>query len=174
MQMQLTLDSGPILAQSRIDISESETSGTLHDKLSALGGELLKSKLRAIYDQSIEPVAQDDALATYANKLSKAEASLDWSMSAKNLQQKVRAFNPWPMTTAKLGEMTLRIIKASCINRQSNGKIGQVLSADNGGVVVQTGQGQLNVQALQKPGGKALAAADFLNGMPITKGMVFR
>ena len=174
IQMQLALDSGPILAQSQIDISESETGGALHDKLSALSGELLENKLSKICDQSLEPVAQDNALATYANKLSKAESKLDWSQSAKNLQQKVRAFNPWPMTTTKLGEMTIRIIKASHINSQSKGKIGQVLSADNGGVVVQTGQGQLNVEVLQKPGGKTLAVADFLNGMSITKGMVFR
>ena len=174
IQMQLALDSGPILAQSQIDISESETGGALHDKLSALSGELLENKLSKICDQSLEPVAQDNALATYANKLSKAESKLDWSQSAKNLQQKVRAFNPWPMTTTKLGEMTIRIIKASHINSQSKGKIGQVLSADNGGVVVQTGHGQLNMEVLQKPGGKALAVADFLNGMSITKGMVFR
>ncbi|WP_423910735.1 methionyl-tRNA formyltransferase [Candidatus Spongiihabitans sp.] len=174
IQMQLALDSGPILAQSQIDISESETGGTLHDKLSALSGELLENKLSKICDQSLEPVVQDNALATYANKLSKAESKLDWGQSAKNLQQKVRAFNPWPMTTTKLGEMTIRIIKASHINSQIKGKIGQVLSADNGGVVVQTGQGQLNVEVLQKPGGKALAVADFLNGMSITKGMVFR
>ncbi len=174
MQMQLALDGGPILAQSQIDISESETGGTLHDKLSALGAALLKNKLSKICDQSLEPVAQDNALATYANKLGKAESKLDWSQSAKNLQQKVRAFNPWPMATTKLDEMTLRIIKASHINCQGNGKIGQVLSADNDGVVVQTGQGQLNVEVLQKPGGKVLAVADFLNGMPITKGMVFR
>lgn len=178
MQIQLALDSGPILAQTQIDIGESETSGTLHDRLATLGGQLIRDKLSQIRAQSLAPIVQDNALATYANKLSKAEAKLDWSESAQQLDRKVRAFNPLPMATTKLGELTLRIIKASHIdshiNNQNDTTIGQVINADNKGVVVQTGHGQLKLEMLQKPGGKAMPVADFLNGMSITKGMVFR
>lgn len=173
MQMQPRLDSGAVLAQSAIDIDGQETAGSLHDKLSVLGGQLLNSRWNEICRQTLEPVAQDDRLVTYAKKLSKTESALDWTHSAVNLERKVRAFNPVPMTTAKLGEMTIRIIKARHLNEQNSGRIGQVQSADNNGVLVQTGCGQLNVEVLQKPGGKALAVADFLNGLPITKGMMF-
>lgn len=174
MQMQPRLDSGAVLAQSVTEIDNQETAGSLHDKLSILGGQLLHSQWNEICQQTLESVTQDDRLVTYANKLSKTEAALNWTHSAVNLERKVRAFNPAPMSTAKLGEMTLRIIKARHVNEQNSGRIGQVIRADGDGVVIQTGQGQLNVEVLQKPGGKALAVADFLNGLSITKGMVFR
>ena len=178
MQMQPRLDSGAILAYSATEIGTQETGGSLHDKLSLLGAELLINNWNEICQQTLDAVAQDDRLVTYADKLSKTEAALDWTQSASKLERKVRAFNPSPLSTAKLGDMTLRIITATHINNQNEtqnkDKIGQVLNADNSGIVIQTGHGQINVKRLQKPGGKALDVADFLNGLPITKGMVLR
>ncbi len=173
MQMQPRLDSGAILVQSAIAITDQESGGSLHDKLSLLGGEMISRSLRQIGAQSLEAVEQDERLVTYASKLSKCESALDWRQSALSLERKVRAFNPLPMCTATLGDMTLRIIQASHIVSPNSGKIGQVVRADNSGVVVQSGHGQLNLQVLQKPGGKVLAVADFLNGLPITVGSVF-
>ncbi len=177
MQMQTRLDSGAILAQSAIDIAYQETAGSLHDKLALLGGNLLNRQWHEICHQSLAALDQDEQRVTYAHKLNKAESALDWTQSAVNLERKVRAFNPVPMATAKLGDMTLRIIKAHHVGEQegqNDGEIGQVISADRNGVVIQTGNGRLNLDMLQKPGGKALAVGDFLNGLPITKGMVFR
>jgi methionyl-tRNA formyltransferase len=173
MQMQVELDSGPILAQSEIEISENETGGSLHRKLATLGGELLGDRISDISEQRLQPEPQDSELVTYARKLRKAESALDWRQSAQLLERKVRALNPWPMATASLSGTTLRVLSSSYREDPVAGMAGEVLNADKTGVLVQTGDGQLNLEVLQKPGGRALTAAEYLNGTKISGGMVF-
>ncbi len=173
MQMQLALDSGPILAQSQIHISESETGGTLQHKLSRLGGEVLKQNLAGISERALKPISQDLNRVTYAAKIGKAESKLNWRQSAQALHRKVRAFNPWPVAVTTLGSTTLRVLQASYRGEAGAARAGEVLHADKGGILVQTARGTLNLEVLQKPGGRPLAAADFLHGMPIACGMIF-
>ena len=173
MQMQVELDSGPILAQSEIAISEDETSGSLHQKLSTLGGELLKERIGDISSQKLKPEPQDSKLVTYAKKLSKSESALDWRQSAQRMERKIRAFNPWPITTASLSGTTLRVLASSYRDGPAEGVAGEVLNADKTGVLVQTGDGQINLEVLQKPGGRAMTVAEYLNGTKISSGTVF-
>ncbi len=173
MRMQIELDSGPVLAQSEIDIGDDETGGSLHQKLSILGGEMIRDRIADFDAQILQPQPQDSKRVTYAKKLSKDEATLDWRQNGENLERKVRAFNPWPMATASLAGTILRVVKASYRNHRAGGMPGEVLDANKSGISVQTGDGQLNLEVLQKPGGRALAVADLLNGMTITRGMVF-
>jgi methionyl-tRNA formyltransferase len=173
MQMQVELDSGPILAQSKIAISEDETGGSLHQKLSAMGGELLRERIGDICAQRLKPAPQDSKLVTYAKKLHKTESALDWRQNAQHMERKIRAFNPWPMTTVSLSGTALRVLAASYRDDPATGVAGEVLNADKTGILVQAGDGQLNLEVLQKAGGRAMTAAEYLNGTTISRGMVF-
>ncbi len=172
MQMALALDSGPILAIQETEITADETGRSLHDKLSQLGGELLSTKLPDILDKALEAIPQDSQGVTFAKKLEKKESAISWQIDAMTLERKIRAFNPWPVCTINLGGRVLRVLRASYVAGNSGGEPGQVMRADKNGIRIQTADGQLNLEIIQKPGGKALTAAEFLNGMPITQGSV--
>jgi methionyl-tRNA formyltransferase len=173
MKMQLALDSGPILAQSKTKIGEAESAGSLHDRLAVIGGELLAHSLPDLQNSLLEAVAQNPAQVTYASKLSKLESNIQWSQSALSLYRKIRAFNPWPVATTELGDIRLRVLKASVIDANKTARPGEVVEVNRNGIQVQTSVGILNLEVLQKPGGKALTVLDFLNGMPVSAGMVF-
>jgi methionyl-tRNA formyltransferase len=164
MQMEEGLDTGPMLSMEAIPIEASDTTGSLHDKLAALGGRMIVDALRRYAD--LKPVTQPEEGVTYAAKISKEEAKLDLSQPAEVLARKVRAFNPFPGAQAQAGGVTIKIWKAEPV--EGSGTPGKVLAADaRQGIVVACGQGALRLTELQKPGGKRLPAAEFLKGFPL-------
>jgi methionyl-tRNA formyltransferase len=162
MQMEEGLDTGPMLSMERVAIEDSDTTGSLHDKLAALGGRMIVDALRKMAEGGLEAVAQPEDGVTYAAKISKEEARLDFSLPALQLARKVRAFNPFPGAHGQAGGVTVKIWHAEPV--AGAGRPGQVLAADGQGIVVACGEGALRLTELQKPGGKRLKAAEFLKG----------
>lgn len=172
MQMDSGLDTGAIIAKSEIEVDETDNSASLHDKLAILGADLLVSSLPSYVCGELKPVAQDAAAATYAPKLSKSEANIDWSGSATNIRNKVRAFNPWPIAHTRHRGNRIRILQAE-IGHAGDGKRiphGTICNVEKSGVDVVCGEGVLTVTRLQRDDGRALAVVDFINGYPLRQG----
>ncbi|KQY54866.1 methionyl-tRNA formyltransferase [Lysobacter sp. Root494] len=167
MQMEKGLDTGPVLLSQALDIGENETGGQLHDRLAALGAQVLVDGL-GLLRAGIRPVpkAQPGIGVTYAHKLDKAEAKLDWSQPAIVLANKVRAFNPWPMAEAVVAGERLRLHGAVAVDEAHNVAPGTLLRAARDGLDVACGEGVLRIRVLQREGGKAITVADYLNGRP--------
>ena len=167
MQMEKGLDTGPVLLSQALEIGADETGGQLHDRLAALGAQVLADGL-GLLRAGIRPVpkAQPEIGVTYANKLDKAEAKLDWSQPAIVLANKVRAFNPWPMAEAVVAGERLRLHGAVAVDEGHNVAPGTLLRAARDGLDVACGEGVLRIRVLQREGGKAITAADYLNGRP--------
>ncbi|HEX5338149.1 MAG TPA: methionyl-tRNA formyltransferase, partial [Gallionella sp.] len=127
--------------------------------------------LRMLQEERLNPVRQDDAAATYAAKLLKSESLIDWRQDAQQIERAVRAFNPFPACTAKLGDVTIKIWQAALTDEQ--GEPGRVLSVDKRGICVACGKGALRLEVLQRPGGKAQPAVQFLQAMPVKTGDSF-
>jgi methionyl-tRNA formyltransferase len=164
MRMERGLDAGPVFRQGKIDIDSSDTAGSLHDRLAPLGAELLSDSLEGILDGSLLPVPQDESLVTYARKVSKAEAGLDWQQPAASLARRVRAFNPWPICTARLVDGRLfRVHEASVVQTSSKDFPGTIVSAGKEGIDVVTGDGHLRLLRIQPPAGKIMLASAYLN-----------
>ncbi|MFA0809664.1 methionyl-tRNA formyltransferase [Microbulbifer epialgicus] len=168
MQMEAGLDTGPVLVERRCTITEADTGGSLHDKLAELGGPALIEALAQMADGSARPQRQDNALANYANKISKEEARIDWQRPAEELQRQIRAFNPFPVcwTTYKdkKGEQRLRIYGAALEHGCHNYSPGKIIASDDEGILVACGREALRLQLLQLPGKKALPATEILKG----------
>ncbi len=164
MQMEKGLDTGPVLLSQSLAIGEHETGGQLHDRLSELGAQVLADGL-GLLRVGIVPVAraQPDAGVTYAHKLDKHEAKLDWSQPAIALANKVRAFNPWPVAEAELAGDRVRIHGAVALQVAHDKAPGTVLAAGRDGIDIACGNGALRIRTLQREGGKAITAADYLN-----------
>lgn len=162
MEMEEGLDTGPMLLIERIAIGATDTTGSLHDKLAALGGRMIVEALQKMAQGQLEAVPQPDDGVTYAAKIGKEEAKLDWTLPAVELARKVRAFNPFPGAHGQAGTTTIKIWNAQPAD--GHGQPGQVLQADAQGIVVACGTGALRLAELQKPGGKRLAAGEFLKG----------
>ena len=167
MQMEKGLDTGPVLLSQALEIGADETGGQLHDRLATLGAQVLADGL-GLLRAGIRPVpkAQPEIGVTYANKLDKAEAKLDWSQPAIVLANKVRAFNPWPMAEAVVAGERLRLHGAVAVDEAHNVAPGTLLRAARDGLDVACGEGVLRIRVLQREGGKAITAADYLNGRP--------
>jgi len=165
MEMEEGLDTGPMLTMERLPIEASDTTGSLHDKLAALGGRMIVDALRKMEAGALRAVPQPEEGVTYAAKIGKEEAKLDFSLPAGDLARKVRAFNPFPGANGVVDGVAVKFWQAEAVD--GSGAPGQVLQADAGGIVVACGQGALRLHALQKPGGKRLAAAEFLKGFPL-------
>ena len=160
MRMEAGLDTGPMLLADTVKVGVGETAGELHDRLAALGGRLIVDAL-ARFDQ-LSPQQQPDSGVTYAHKISKAEAHLDWQEAAVTLARKVCAFNPFPGAAADLAGTPVKLWRAEAVTHA--GTPGQILAADARGIVVACGEGALRITELQKPGGRRVASADFLSG----------
>jgi methionyl-tRNA formyltransferase len=162
MEMEEGLDTGPMLSMERVAIADDDTTGSLHDKLAALGGRMIVEALREMAAGRLAALPQPEDGVTYAAKVSKEEAKLDFTLPASRLARKVRAFNPFPGAHGQAGGVTVKIWHAAATD--GAGKPGQVLAADAQGIVVACGDGALRLTELQKPGGKRLKAAEFLKG----------
>jgi methionyl-tRNA formyltransferase len=171
MQMDEGLDTGAMLATAETPIGVDDTAATLHDRLAGLGGRLLVETLARLARGDLAPQAQDNAHASYAAKLKKEEARLDWNADAGLLARRVRAFNPWPVAHTTLDGQTLRLWHAQAEHGTAAGAPpGTVLAADADGVRVQCASGTLRIIRLQLEGGKVLDAHAFLNGRPLPAG----
>jgi methionyl-tRNA formyltransferase len=160
MQMEAGLDTGPMLLSAAIDIDPQDSTGSLHDRLAALGGRLVVEALARL--DGLVPTAQPETGVTYANKIDKTEARLDWNRPATEIARKVRAFNPFPGAVVTLAGEPVKVWRAEVV--AAGGRPGQVLAADPNGIVVACAEGALRLTELQKPGGRRVTSADFLNG----------
>jgi len=170
MQMAAGLDTGPVLARSETSILMEDTAATLQTRLAQLGGRLLADSLAAILSSSLPAVPQEESAATYARKLERDEAPIDWSRPATEVANKVRALNPWPVAETCLGTQRLRIWHANAVTLPDHRDPGVVIAADREGVVVACGEGSVCLTELQRIGGKVLRPGDFLNGFAIKAG----
>ena len=163
MRMEAGLDTGPVLARAACPIPRGTTGGELHDRLAALGADTLRAALPDLLAGRLIAEAQNDALATYAPKLDKAEADLDWTRPALELERRVLAFNPYPIARTWLDGQPLRVWRARAERESVTAAPGTVLREDSAGIVVAAGSGVLWLTEVQLPGGRPLPAAAFLN-----------
>ena len=164
MQMEAGLDTGPVLLSQSTPIHAEETGGQLHDRLAELGAQVLGDGLGLLRaGVSPTPRPQPEAGVTYAHKLEKEEARLDWSQSADLLARKVRAFEPWPVAEAVVAGERLRIHGGVAIDLNHKAVPGTVLAASRQGIDIACAQGALRLRVVQRDGGKAITAADYLN-----------
>lgn len=165
MQMDAGLDTGDMLATARCAIGPDTTAASLHDELAALGAELLVEVLDDLAAYQAGAVAQDDSAANYASKIIKSEAEIDWARSAAELDRAIRAFNPFPVCFSTLDGQRVKIWRAKPAGNAPLAEApGTVLQAGRDGILVNCGSGQLNIEQLQLPGGRALSAEQVLNG----------
>ncbi len=164
MGMEAGLDTGPVYHRVETPIAPHETGGTLHDRLATLGAQALCTALPGIFDSSTVPQPQDDALATYARKLTKEEALIDWSLPADTIERQIRAFNPWPVAYTHLDGAVLRIWDAEAdLQTLASSTPGTVMTTGRTAITVATGQGTLRITRLQPSGKKLMTAGDYLN-----------
>jgi len=168
MQMDEGLDTGPMLLMRSERINPTDTTGLLHDRLAAMGGELIVEALNKLQQGGLLAQAQPAEGMTYAAKISKQEADLDFRLPALTLLRRIHAFNPVPGAVAHLHDTAVKIWQASAV--EAKGKPGEILSASSEGVVVACGSGALKLLELQKPGGKRLSAAQFIQGFAMEPG----
>ena len=169
MQMEAGLDTGPVLLSEKLSITEDDTAGTLHDKLAVLGGRLI---VEALGKLPLPLSLQPETGVTYASKIEKAEAPLDWRLPATQLARQVRAFNPYPGATVGLDGNTVKVWRAEA-QAETGGSPGAVIAADKRGILVACGEGTLRLTELQKAGGKRLPVSAFLTGTPVLPGATF-
>lgn len=163
IQMNEGLDSGDMLLKKACAILPADTSQTLQDRLAQLGAETLMQALSGIELAQLKPSKQDDACVSYAPKISKAQAKLDWNLTAVALARKVRALNPTPVAFVYFGGVNLRVWEAEALAQPTTVKPGTIIKAHKEGIDVATGDGILRLTKVQRPGGRPVRAADFVN-----------
>ena len=176
MQMDAGLDTGDMLLLESVPIAPAESTASLHDKLAQLGGRLIVKALELAACGSLSPQPQPEGGVTYASKIEKQEADIDWAQSAVAIERRIRAFNPFPVAFSSLGNETVKLHQAVILVGAAPGVAapGGVLAVTAAGVDIATADGVLRVTRMQKPGGKAMDAAEFLRGFEIRPGMIFK
>ena len=171
MQMDAGLDTGDMLLEAREAIRADDSTATLHDRLAALGGRLIVEALELAACGGLHPVKQPAEGVSYAHKIEKAEAAIDWRLPAAAIERRLRAFDPFPGASGVLAGETIKVWRA--LPCTGSGRPGEVLSVGEAGVEVACGEGALRLTELQRAGGKRLPAAAFLSGHPIAPGARF-
>ncbi len=159
MEMEAGLDSGPVFHIEMLNINDGETAGELHDRLAALGGAALVEKLEDILAGRIEPQVQDESLVTYAPKVEKRDAEVDWTVTATDAARRVRAYNPFPGAYFFAGEQRIKLWRATPVD--GTARPGTVLQADRDAIVVACGRDALRLDELQLPGKRRVPATEF-------------
>ena len=170
MAMEPGLDTGPVLMREAVDITPDDDAQSLHDRLADLGARMIVAALRDIVGGKVSPQPQDESGVTYAAKVDKSEALLDWRKSALELDRMVRAFRPVPGARTREGAEELKVWRAHPV--EGAGVPGTVLRASDS-LVIACGNGALEIEELQRPGGKRISAPDFLRGRPLAPGTAF-
>jgi len=168
MQMDEGLDTGPVIDRVSIRLDDEETGGSLHDRLAELGASaLVECVQRLSHGESLVAQPQADCGVTYARKLEKKEAQIDWSEHAECLERRIRAFNPWPVAWCMVGEERTRIWRSCVIREDHDRKPGTVLASGRHGIDIATGKQVLRLLELQRPGKRRMSAADHLNSQTL-------
>lgn len=162
MQMDAGLDTGPMLSITRCHISDEDTSGAIYERLADLGGPALLRAIDKLETGSAQAVAQDDSLSSYASKIDKAEAQIDWSEAAMVIDRRIRAFNPFPCAFTSLEGQRIKIWSSKVERSDCIGQPGQIVRADNQGLLIRCGQGSLLLTEIQLAGKSRLAVAEIL------------
>ncbi|MFT3779025.1 MAG: methionyl-tRNA formyltransferase [Ottowia sp.] len=175
MQMDAGLDTGAMLLAEALPIAPRETTGTLHDKLAALGGRLIVQALELAAAGRLTATPQPAEGATYAHKIEKHEAAIDWRQPAETIERRIRAFDPFPGASGMLGGEAVKLWRSeiSSCQRLPDERCGQILLVNDEGVTVACGQGALTLTEWQRPGGKRLPAREFLRGSALRAGQCF-
>ena len=174
MQMDAGLDTGDMLLAERVPIAVTDTTGTLHNKLAQLGGRLIVEAMELAACGGLHAVPQPRDGVTYAHKVEKAEAAIDWSQSAAAIARRIRAFDPSPGAQTRVNGETIKLWRADALPQVPGERVpGRVLSVSADGIVVHCGEGRLRVTELQRPGGRRLSVADFLRGFDLKPGISF-
>ena len=169
MQMDQGLDTGAILLQRSIAIAQHDTAQTLHDRLALLGVPCLVETLAHLHERRLSAIPQNEIAATFAPKLEKSEAEIDWRLSAENINRAVRAFNPRPGAYSRICGASMKIWQAS-VAAHTLGKPGEIAAIGRDGIVIVCGEGALVLEIVQKYDGKKLSAAEFLLGHALQPG----
>jgi methionyl-tRNA formyltransferase len=165
MLMDVGLDTGPMLMRKEVPISRTDNGGSLHDRLAALGASALLEALDGYSKGTLVPVPQPAEGVTYAAKIEKAEALIDWRRDSLEIERQVRAFNPWPVAETRLDGEQLRVYEAIAEDGSpQSGEVGTVVAVRDDAVVVQCGSGSLALRQVQRPGRRAVSAGDFARG----------
>lgn len=170
MQMEAGLDTGPVFAMRAVDIAVTETADSLHDRLAVLGAQLLSEVIGDILDGTATAVAQDDAGASYAGRISKADAVIDWCEAAELIDRRIRAYCSWPVAETLLDGQRMRCwsaVPAPELAAEPETPPGRVVGTGAAGADVQTGSGILRLTEIQLPGRQRMAAGQFANGYPL-------
>jgi methionyl-tRNA formyltransferase len=172
MQMDTGLDTGAMLFKARLAIDPSDTTQTLHDKLSKVGAHSIVTALTLLQQGKLVASVQDETLACYAPKIHKAEAAIDWQQDASRVARLIHAFNPSPGAYMQIRGNVLKIWQAKVVMGES-GQPGEIISIRRDGIIVACGSGAIILETLQKPGGRKLSATEFLAGYPLQPGDIF-
>lgn len=164
MQMNAGLDTGDILQRSSCPITQTDSGGDLHDRLAEMGARAILKTLEDLARDKVTPIAQDDSQATYAHKLDKKDALINWQNPATKIERLIRAFNPWPVAFTHINDKTLRVWQAQVLAQNSDLVAGTVIACDKKGIDISCGEGVLRLLKLQPPGSKAMDVAAFMNG----------
>lgn len=164
MQMNAGLDTGDILHLFSCPITNNDSGGDLHDRLAKMGADAILETLKNLVSDKLKPTVQDDSLATYAHKLDKKEALINWQNSASEIERLIRAFNPWPVAFTYLHDKPLRIWQAQVLNESSDLKAGTIINCEKKGIDISCGEGTLRLLKLQPSGSKVMNVAAFMNG----------
>ncbi len=174
MQMDAGLDTGDMLLVEKTAIAETDTTGSLHDKLAGLGGQMIVEALELAACGGLKRVPQPEAGVTYAHKIDKAEAAIDWSLPAVQISRRVRAFDPFPGAQTRLGDEVIKLwhCEIDSVPSTTEALPGAICKLSDAGITVACGHGALLLTQLQRAGGKRLAASEFMRGFPLAAGMV--
>lgn len=169
MQMVEALDAGPVLETFTCDIKEHDTGSSLHDRLAEMAANEIVGVLDRLQNKNLHAVEQDETLVSFAKKISKQEADINWQQTASEIERKIRAFNDWPVAYSYLNDQRIRIWQAECLSEANNNIAGRIISTSKEGIQVATGDGVINLTTLQQAGGKIISAHDFVNAHDVSE-----